>query len=77
MQPLRGVVVAADEVVEANDNLVDNPSPEAKERFQNCMHLLRLRLAVFHRLRTGKSDSRRAFPLGTSSLIARSVSASQ
>ena len=34
MKPLRGLVVAPDEVVEANDNLVDNPSQEARSVFR-------------------------------------------
>ena len=71
MKPLRGIVVAADEVVEANDNLIDNPSREAREHFHGCMHLLRFRLLVFHRHRAGpKPSSRRPWTNGTSTLMA-------
>ncbi|MDQ3766368.1 MAG: hypothetical protein M3346_03380 [Actinomycetota bacterium] len=43
------VLLAAEEVVAAYHDLLEHPGQEAELRFQGCLALLSLRLAVFQR----------------------------
>lgn len=66
MEPVDAVVVAADDVVTANRDLRQHPSPETEHCLQSCISLLSLWVAVFHgRGPAGrKPDPARACPSG-------------
>ncbi len=72
MKPLNAVVVAADKVVKANDDLLVDPRQERpRERFQNCMKLFRLGSQCSNGdPLDGNQVPSRAWPLGRSSLMA-------
>ncbi|MDQ3783480.1 MAG: hypothetical protein M3360_01080 [Actinomycetota bacterium] len=57
------VLIAAEETVAAYHDLLEHPGPEAELRFQDCIALLSLRLAILQRHGRGRGTDPAPIPV--------------